>query len=186
MGENNLGLHLSIRRKRLALKGNSDIPISDRLWSWYKCSYSCLQGKTKPFSEARFFFVTLDSWFSLALTHPVWRQIFLALCFYPQVCWITCFFNSERNRSAYSVIGDINYTGGETFSAINYIYIDFIIHIDFITLSSTRFILRNCFAGLGEFFSLEALLKEKRSPTLVKHIFPSLAQFACKMLGQFN
>lgn len=62
MGENHLGLYLSIRRKSQAFKDDSDISISDRLWSGYKCSYSWLQGNIKPFSEAKFFFVTHSLW----------------------------------------------------------------------------------------------------------------------------
>lgn len=44
-----------------------DISISDRLWSWYKCSYSLLQGNIKPFSEAKFFFLTHSHQHSLIL-----------------------------------------------------------------------------------------------------------------------
>jgi len=62
MGENNLGLYLSISRKCEAFKDDSDISISDRLWSWYKCSSSWLQGNRKPFSEAEIFFVTHSHW----------------------------------------------------------------------------------------------------------------------------
>lgn len=134
MGENHLALYLSIRKKSQAFKVNSDISVSDRLWRWYKCSYSWLQGNIKPFSEAKFFLVTLtqDSWFSSAVTHPISEEIPRTLLFplmwvefligfFVFFCWFVC-FKSEIGSTEYSAIEDIVFYWEGICSATYYIH----------------------------------------------------------------
>lgn len=145
-------------------------------------------GKHKTLFSGKIFLcytLTLDSWFSLALTYPVWILRLFAPCFCCQVVWITCFLNSDTNGTAYSVIRDINYIAER--HSVTSMYSHRLYDETYIACpasdSSSGILL---LAWVSLFFPLKALLKDHLCLTLLKKSFTLLPQLPCKVLGQFN
>lgn len=153
-----------------------DISVSDSLWSWYKCSYSLLQGNIKPFSEAKFFFVTHSHQHSLFLFED---RDSLHLVF--ALRWVELLaFLIPREMGENKISQNIliifrrNILCHLLYS--HELYIE--IYTPWMVPDSSSGIL--LLAWLSLFFSLEAPLKDNLCPTYTSRVLLH-CQFSCKV-----